>query len=89
MLSRKQNPLNRCRFAIDDCEQDPCGSVGLTAALLPIPQGRGADAELLGKIILRQAELPPDLFDIDSRRHQNPMGASLGMVAFGVRYGVL
>jgi hypothetical protein len=73
--------LDRRGFAIDDREQHARGSFGLTAALLPISHGRGANPELLGKIVLRHAELPPDPLDIDSRRHKD-VGAGLKQPQF-------
>src|SRR5271166_90825 len=88
-LPRRQNSLDCRGLAIDDREQNPRRSFGLTAALLPVSQGRSAYPELFGEIVLRHTELPPDPLDIDSRRHKDPVGASLAEVTFGISHGVL
>ena len=79
--------LNHLRMAGNDPKQDPGGSFGFLSALLPVAQGANGNLESLGKLFLRQVELPPDHPGVHHATHPGEFLVGHGRVV-GIGHGV-
>src|SRR5712691_2248358 len=84
-----QGTMHRFRFFVDHQEKEPCWSLWLTSALLPVPNGAECKAIALGKGRLCQTLALTNGFDINRIRDPDGMRLSPCGIALRIGKGIL
>jgi hypothetical protein len=74
-------PFDRLRFVRNDQQQRPRRSLGMPAALFPVPQRTLGDGEPPREFVLREFEAAADAFHVHLGRDVNAVGRTISLAA--------